>query len=1269
VTFIKGAMKDVLISSTTSSSNDFFASKSLTIECVLSSNEISYSLKSLIDTEAADYSFIDELIAQNVYDHLQIESLSLIKLKSIREFNDHYAKKLITHAIYSNLTVQNHMKRFIFMLITRLDQHQMILEKTWMNKIKVTIDMRDDCLQFSSFEAHIKDFTKAHSTVLSSKKIAIEQKSSISTQILKRSISSVVTRLNEKSSSFSKIVKLSNSVNFASSFDSMNIAMIETAAYRSLVKRLNVTTFAIIITKIDRLLKTARNKLEDVNLQELSHEKILKEVKAKLSLKYHDYLDVFDRAMTDQLLSHHLYDHKIELIDEKTSSQSRLYHMSDYKLQKMKNYLIEHLNKDFISSSSASYSSLILFIEKKDDNLRFCVDYRKLNALIKRDHYFLLLIDETLARIQDSRYLTRLNIIVVFNKLRMHSSSEDLTIFIISFDFYKYHVMSFKLINDSTFYQHYMNDVLFDYLHQFCQIYLDDIIIYSKTLKKHKRHVRLVLHKLRETDLQMNINKCKFHVQKIFFLKLLLFIEGLKMNLRKVQAVVEWSTSTNLIQMQFFVNFCNFYRRFIKNFSKIVRSLIQLTQKEMIFEWDQACQMIFDHMKKRMTEVSILRHFDQNKETILEIDSFNYVNDDILSQYDDEETLHSMIYYSKNLSFAECNYEIYDKKLLAIICVFKHWWSELKLTELLIKMFTDHQALTLLMKDKELSRRQMRWIQKLVDFNFKIMYCSDKQNIKVDALTRQVDSVSRSFENEWCRYQRTTILTSNRMKIADLEEKENDESIYRLILEANRINENCILLREVILKDEAQYKDTKLRDCRVQNEILYQDDLLWVFFDEYLQMKLIQEVHDQSSIDHFEILRTMKIIRRYYYWSSMQKTIDRYIRNCYICQRSKTSRNKFNELLHSLFIFEQRWKNIVMNFIIDLPSSKGKNVILTVICRLSKKRHYISCFTDDEKITAEKTAELMLQWIYQIHDLLDFIVSNRDSQFIFILWKSLCKRLDINLRLFTVYHSQINDQSERVNQNVERYLRFFCSYMQNDWAKLLFIIEFVDNNALFSVIFLISFFLNKDFHSHMSFELDVIEYESSCERLQTIKVKNISENMNKTLKFARESLVKTRKQMMKQVNKHRKEVDYKIESKMFLNERNIVTARSFKKLDDKMLDSFINLDLVDSSYKLKLSESMRVHDVFHSDLLRSAVNDLLPDQKNESSGSIVVNDEDEWEIDDILNFRRYRRRLQYRVKWNDYDNDLNWYNADDDEFMNAQKIVDDFHIWYSNKSR
>jgi len=111
-------VKDVLISLIMNSLNNFFASKSLTIKCILFSNEINYSLKSLINIEAADYSFINKLIAQNVYDHLQIESLSLIKLKSIRKFDDHYAKKLITHAIYSNRTVQDYIKRFVFMLIT-----------------------------------------------------------------------------------------------------------------------------------------------------------------------------------------------------------------------------------------------------------------------------------------------------------------------------------------------------------------------------------------------------------------------------------------------------------------------------------------------------------------------------------------------------------------------------------------------------------------------------------------------------------------------------------------------------------------------------------------------------------------------------------------------------------------------------------------------------------------------------------------------------------------------------------------------------------------------------------------------------------------------------------------------------------------------------------------------------------------------------------------------------------------------------------------------
>ncbi len=449
---------------------------------------------------------------------------------------------------------------------------------------------------------------------------------------------------------------------------------------------------------------------------------------------------------------------------------------------------------------------------------------------------------------------------------------------------------------------------------------------------------------------------------------------------------------------------------------------------------------------------------------------------------------------------------------------------------------------------------------------------------------------------------------------------------------------------------------------------MYHDSQLWVSFNELLQMNLIREMHDQSSVDHSDILKTVKVIKRNYYWLFMRKTMNRYIWNCYICQRSKTSRDKSNDLLQSLSISEQRWQDIAMNFIINLSDSSEYNVILTTICKLSKERHYISCIIDDEDITVEKTAEMLIQWVYWTHDLSSFIVFNRDTQFTFILWKSLCKWLSISLQLFIVHHSQIDDQSEQVNQNVKRYLRSFCSYMQNDWFKWLLIIEFINNNVLFSVIFLIFFFMNKSFHSHMSFDSDIIEYESTHERLQIIRVEDIFDHMNKTLIFAREALIKTRKRMMKQANKHRKKINYEIKSKMFLNERNIVTAKLLKKLDDKMLDSFKITDSVDFFYKLKLSDTMRIHDVFHSEFLRSVVDDSLSNQKNEFSRSIVVNDENEWKINDILNFWQYWRRLQYQVKWKSYDNDFNWYNADDDEFMNAQEMIDDFHIKYSTKA-
>ena len=225
--------------------------------------------------------------------------------------------------------------------------------------------------------------------------------------------------------------------------------MIEVAVYWTLVKNKKIKIFFLIISEINKALSSVK---DFAKLNKMIFVMSLNELKKKLSIVYHDFLNDFNREKIMQLLLHWSYNHKIELKEESQSSRSWLYLMSSYKLQKIKEYLEENLKKKFITLSKAFFASSILFVKKKDDSFRFCMNYWKLNALIKRNRYSILLIDEVLARIQDSKYLTQLNIIITFNKLHMSSESEDLTTFVTFFNVYKYRVMLFELINESAFF-------------------------------------------------------------------------------------------------------------------------------------------------------------------------------------------------------------------------------------------------------------------------------------------------------------------------------------------------------------------------------------------------------------------------------------------------------------------------------------------------------------------------------------------------------------------------------------------------------------------------------------------------------------------------------------------------------------------------------------------------------------------------------------------------------------------------------------------------
>ena len=292
----------------------------------------------------------------------------------------------------------------------------------------------------------------------------------------------------------------------------------------------------------------------------------------------------------------------------------------------------------------------------------------------------------------------------------MHFNSKNYIIFITVLKAYKYKMLSFKLTNELIFFQQYMNDVLWNFLNDFCQVYLNDILIYSKMRKKHKNHVKLVLSWLREAELQMNIQKCKFNVKKTVFLEIIISELNLHMNFSKVIVIVSWIISINLKKIQSFIKFVNFYHHFIKNFSKLVKSFTQLTRKNTSFVWNEICVQAFNNLKKQISSVSVLCHFNLKWQAILKIDASNYVKGEILSQYNDEKVFHLMTFYSKSMILAEINYHIYDKKLLVIIWCFKHWRLKLKCIELLIQMFIDHQTLKIFMKNKQLSQWQVNYI-------------------------------------------------------------------------------------------------------------------------------------------------------------------------------------------------------------------------------------------------------------------------------------------------------------------------------------------------------------------------------------------------------------------------------------------------------------------------------------------------------------------------------------------------------------------------------
>jgi predicted aspartyl protease len=407
-------------------------------------------------------------------------------------------------------------------------------------------------------------------------------------------------------------------------------------------------------------------------------------------------------------------DHKIELIKDANGKTPEapwgpLYNMSRDELLALRKKLHELLTNGWIRVSNSPAAAPVLFVKKPGGGLRFCVDYRALNQLTRKDRYPLPLIHETLNRIGRAKWFTKIDVVSAFQHIRIAEGDEWLTAFRTRFGLFEWLVLPFGLANGPSTFQRYINWALREYLDEFVSAYIDDVLIFTEGSRaQHRKQVEIVIQKLMDAGLTLNIDKSEFEVESTKYLGFIIEAgKGMRMDPEKVAAIRDWELPKSVKGVQSFLGFANFYRRFIKNFSDLASPLTALTRKDKRFEWNPEAEKAFNQLKDAFIHEPMLAQFDHERETIVETDSSGYCTGAVLSQFVDG-ILKPCAYFSKKNTPAECNYPIHDKELLAIVNSLREWRAELRSVKE-FKIRSDHKNLEFFMTVQKLTERQIRW--------------------------------------------------------------------------------------------------------------------------------------------------------------------------------------------------------------------------------------------------------------------------------------------------------------------------------------------------------------------------------------------------------------------------------------------------------------------------------------------------------------------------------------------------------------------------------
>ena len=510
------------------------------------------------------------------------------------------------------------------------------------------------------------------------------------------------------------------------------------------------------------------------------------------------------------------------------------------------------LKTKVVQESNSPWSSPVVLVKKKSGEYRFCVDYRALNAVTRKDVFPMPRIDDMLDQLGGKKIFTTLDARSGYWQIKMGSESQEKTAFSTHDGLYEFRVMPFGVCNGPATFQRLMHHALRGF-GEFCNVYIDDMIVFSSSVGEHLEHLQLVFDRLREVGVRLHPAKCEFASPKVHYLGHVITAEGILPNPDKVKAVKEFRNPTNVKEVREFLGLAGYYRRFVPNFARVAGPLHSLTRQEVPFHWTRECQQSFDSLKQLLSEPPVLAYPDFARPFTLHTDASGKGLGAVLEQEGEEGKNHPVAYASRTLSKHEKNYGITDLEALGVVWALRHFRAYLLGHACVV--VTDHAPLRALLKAKHQSGKLARWGQTIAEFNVEIKYRPGRQHSNADALSRApLESVNSVQADE---------TTTNTVATDNMASQQRDDPQLKAIIE--------YLDGGILPTDEKLAKRLVLERSRftIQDGVLFYVDVarensLRVAVSSNSQRKLLEEIHGGSLSGHFAARSMYNTLARRY---------------------------------------------------------------------------------------------------------------------------------------------------------------------------------------------------------------------------------------------------------------------------------------------------------------------------------------------------------------------------------------------------------------------